>query len=394
MNILKLTWEYPPRIVGGLARHSEEISEALVQAWQNVNVITANHPNTPEFAQVNGVNIHRVQDIDFDTPDFFSWVLHFNFGILRYAHRIMQTQEIDVIHAHDWLVTHAAVSLKQMYNKPLVATIHATESGRWNGIHNKMQRYVNNMEWYLNYESWRTIVCSDYMRDEVMSNYNLPADKIDIIPNGIKRDKFLFYFPDAWQFRQTLAADHEPLIVSVGRMVPEKGFQHLIDAAREILYEIPNARFVIAGKGGMLEELKYRAQALGIADRVHLPGYVSDEDLLKLLKVADCAVYPSLYEPFGIVALEAMAAHTPVVVSDTGGLSGIVEHGVTGMKAYKGSAESIAWGVKQILYNPDWAKAMVDQAYQRLIDTFNWDIIAEQTKGVYSRVVNEHQHLG
>jgi glycogen(starch) synthase len=391
MKILMLTWEYPPRVIGGLARHSEEISEALVNAWEQIEVITADHPGTPKFAQVNGVNIHRVKDFQFETPDFFSWVLHFNFGILRVAQEILETQEIDVIHAHDWLVAHAAITLKHMYNKPLITTIHATESGRWSGIHNKIQAYVHSMEWYLNYESWRTIVCSQAMKDEVIGNYNLPAGKVDIIPNGIKRDKFLFPFPDARDFRRSIAADHEPLIVSVGRMVPEKGFQILVDAAAEVLQEIPQARFVIAGKGPMLEELRRRAQALGVADRVMLPGFVSDEDLLKLLRVADAAAYPSLYEPFGIVALEAMAARTPVVVSDTGGLGGIVEHGVTGMKTYSGSSDSLAWGIKQLLFHPDWSSWMVDQAYQRLIDTFNWDIIAEQTKQVYQRVVQESQ---
>lgn len=389
MRILKLTWEYPPRVVGGLARHSEEISEALVNAWEQVAVITADHPGTPKFAQVNGVNIHRVKDFQFETPDFFSWVLHFNFGILRTAQQLFTTQDFDVIHAHDWLVAHAAINLKHIYNKPLVATIHATESGRWNGIHNKIQAYVHSMEWYLNYESWRTIVCSEAMKSEVIKNYQLPASKIDVIPNGIKREKFAFHFPDALNFRRRVAADHEPLIVSVGRMVPEKGFQILVEAAAEVLREIPQARFVIAGKGPMLEELRQRARVMGIADRVSLPGYVSDEDLLKLLRVADVAAYPSLYEPFGIVALEAMAARTPVVVSDTGGLGGIVEHGMTGIKTYTGSPDSLAWGIKQLLFHPEWSRWMVDQAYQRLIDTFNWEIIAEQTKQVYQRVVQE-----
>ena len=388
MNILQLTWEYPPRVVGGLARHSEELSEALAGAWQQVDVITADHPGTPGFAQVNGVNIHRVKD-PIKAPEFFPWVLHFNFGILNKAHEIMQSKQIDVIHAHDWLVAHAGIQLKKIYNKPLIATIHATESGRWSGIHNEVQTYVHSMEWLLNYESWRTIVCSEAMRGEVMGNYNLPYGKIDVIPNGIKRDKFMFDFPDALNFRRRMAADHEPLIVSVGRMVPEKGFQVLIQAAVDVLQEFPNARIVIAGKGGMLEELRHRAQSYGIADRVLLPGYVSDEDLLKLLRVADVGVYPSIYEPFGIVALEGMAARIPVVVSDTGGLGGIVEHGVTGIKTHAGSPDSLAWGIKQVLYNPEWGQWMVDQAYERLIDTYNWEIIAEQTKAVYNRVVSE-----
>ncbi len=388
MNILMLTWEYPPRIVGGLARHSEEISEALVQHWEQIDVITADHPGTPEFAQVNGVNVHRIKEV-VKAPQFFPWILNLNFEILSKAHQLMQSRQIDVIHAHDWLVAHAGVQLKQIYNKPLVATIHATEAGRWSGIHNETQAYVHGMEWFLNYHSWRTIVCSDYMRGEIMNSFQVPYEKIDIIPNGIRRDKFLFDFPDAWDFRRRLAADYEPLIVSVGRMVPEKGFQVLVQAAVDVLRDFPNARFVIAGKGPMLEELRYRVQALGIADRFHLPGYVSDDDLLKLLHVADVGVYPSIYEPFGIVALEGMAARIPVVVSDTGGLGPIVEHGVTGIKTHAGSPDSLAWGIKQVLYHPDWGKWMVDQAYQRLIDTYNWDIIAEQTKAVYQRVGRE-----
>lgn len=382
-----LTWEYPPRIVGGLARHSEEISEALVRSWQQVDVITADHPGTPEHSSPNGVDVHRVKAFQFDPPDFFSWVLHFNFGILQYAQELMAHKHIDVIHAHDWLVAHAAITLKRMYNKPVVCTMHATEWGRWNGIHNKMQRYVHSMEWYLNFEAQRTIVCSENMREEVIRNYNLPWEKIDIIPNGIVRDKFLHPFPDAWHFRRRFAHDHEPLIMSVGRMVPEKGFQTLVQAAPYVLAEIPHARFAVAGKGGMLDELRRQAYALGIADRFDFLGFVSDEDLIKLTRVADVAVFPSIYEPFGIVALEGMAARTPVVVSDTGGLSGIVQHGVTGLKTYPGNAESLAWGIKEMLYHPDWAAAMVDNAYQTLIDTFNWDLIAQQTKSVYEHVL-------
>ncbi|PKL74781.1 MAG: glycosyl transferase family 1, partial [Candidatus Melainabacteria bacterium HGW-Melainabacteria-1] len=322
-------------------------------------------------------------------PQFFPWILNLNFGMLSKAHQLMQSRQIDVIHAHDWLVAHVGIQLKKIYNKPLVATIHATEAGRWHGIHNETQAYVHGMEWLLNFESWRTIVCSDYMRDEIRNSFQVPYEKIDIIPNGIKRDKFMFDFPDAWDFRRRLAADYEPLIVSVGRMVPEKGFQVMIEAAPEVLRDFPNARFVIAGKGPMLEELRHRVRAMGIADRFHLPGYVSDEDLIKLLRVADVGVYPSIYEPFGIVALEGQAARIPVVVSDTGGLTGIVEHGVTGIKTHAGSPDSLAWGIKQVLYHPDWGHWMVDQAYERLINTFNWDLIADQTKQVYARVVAE-----
>ncbi|GIW21120.1 MAG: hypothetical protein KatS3mg068_0127 [Candidatus Sericytochromatia bacterium] len=142
------------------------------------------------------------------------------------------------------------------------------------------------------------------------------------LPNGVERDKFNFNF-DQWAFRRKFVPDNYKLVMSVGRMVPEKGFQVLINATTNVLYNYPNVRFVISGKGPMLDNLRNQVEYMGLSDRVWFLGYTSDEDLNKLFVVSDIAVFPSLYEPFGITAIEAMAAGTPVVVSDTGGLGEI-----------------------------------------------------------------------
>lgn len=386
MRICMLSWEYPPRIVGGIARHVEEISEALAAQGHDVHVITADHPNTEEYEARKGVHIHRIKGEQAPTPDFLTWVLHLNFGMAKQALRMHRHQPFDLVHAHDWLVAQAGVLLKSGMDVPLVATIHATEAGRMHGIHNPIQAYINQQEWFLSYEAYRVIVCSEYMRREVKAQFNVPDDKLDVIPNGIDYSKFDFEF-DRAHFRRRFALDHEKIVLFVGRMVPEKGAQVLVEAAAQVVAESPDAKFVVVGKGGFLDELKARAAALNAGHKILFTGYVDDETLLRLYKVADVDVVPSLYEPFGIVALEGMGAKLPTIVADTGGLGEIVDHGETGLTTYAGDANSLAWGILEVLKHPDYARQLGERGFQKVESVFNWPAIARTTTGVYDRVL-------
>lgn len=386
MKILTLSWEYPPRVVGGLARHVEELSRAQIRAWEQIHVITADHPYTPAYEQMAGVHVHRVKNDFIDISDFLESIKHLNVGLFELGQEILKERGFDLIHAHDWLVADSAVALKQTFNLPLIVTMHATERGRWGGIYNDIQRYINYKEWQINYESARTIVCSDFMKGQLENHFNLPSDKIRVIPNGVELDKFDVMF-DGLDFRRHFAFDHEKIIMTVGRMVPEKGLHHLIDAIPRVLYNFPNAKFVLVGGGPQKESLINHVRDLGLRNKVYFPGKIDDLSLIKLLKVSDVAVYPSLYEPFGIVVLEAMACHLPVVVSDAGGLKEIVLHEKTGLTSYAGNPNSIAWGLLEMLRNPGKAAWFADRAYKRLLREFNWDIITEQTKNIYREVI-------
>lgn len=389
-----LSWEYPPRIVGGIARHVEELSEALVAQGHEIHVITANHPNTLEHEVVNGVHLHRVKSLDFDTPDFLTWVMQLNCGMITYALELHREQPFDVVHAHDWLVAHAGVALKKGLGVPLLATIHATEVGRNKGLlPSEMSKYINQMEWFLCFEAWRVIVCSQYMDREVKHAFHVPADKIDIIPNGIKLTKFdanRMSAEDAKQFRRHLATDDQKLVFFVGRMVHEKGAQVLLEAVPQVLNQVPDARFVIVGKGGFLNDLKRRAHELGVSPYVNFTGFVSDEDLLRILQVINVAVVPSLYEPFGIVALEGMASAKPTIVADAGGLPEVVEHTKSGITTYSGNKDSLAWGILEALKNADYAKFLGANARKRVEEVFNWNVIATATGKVYDRIAKEN----
>jgi glycosyltransferase involved in cell wall biosynthesis len=176
-------------------------------------------------------------------------------------------------------------------------------------------------------------------------------------------------------------------------MAYEKGVSVLIEAAPKILWEMGgNVKFVIIG-GGNTEALQRQAGYLGIWHRCYFTGFMPDSDLDKFQTVADCAVFPSLYEPFGIVALESFAARVPVVVSDTGGLPEVVHHSKTGIVTWTNHPESLAWGVLEVLKNPDYSQWLIDNAYESLAVYFSWDKLAGQTINVCDRVIQERAEV-
>jgi glycosyltransferase involved in cell wall biosynthesis len=393
MKILVLAWEFPPRIVGGISRHVAELYPELVELGHEIHLLTVEFGQAPRYEVVDGIRVHRVHVGE--SHNFFHWVANMNESMGQHGGKLlMEDGPFDLIHAHDWLVSDAAIALKHIFKVPLVATIHATEYGRYNGIYTDTHRYIHGKETDLAAEAWRVIVCTNYMRLEMERALNCAWDKIDVVYNGIcvkKREPAPDF--DYWQFRRRFAADSEKIVYYVGRMTYEKGVNLLLSAAPKVLWEMAGqAKFVIIG-GGNLEPLKHHAWHLGIWDQCYFTGFMPEDDLNQFRHVADCAVFPSLYEPFGIVALESFAARIPVVVSDTGGLPEVVQHGKTGIVTRAGNPDSIAWGILEILKNPDYAKQLVETAYEDLDKRFNWAKLAQQTEAVYGRVLHERKQV-
>ena len=388
MKILMLTWEYPPRIVGGIARVVHDLSKRLIKDGHEVTVVTyRDNADVPEYENDKGVNVYRVDNYMIHPNNFIDWIMQLNFNMLSKATEIINKEGgFDVIHAHDWLVTYAAKSLKNAYDIPIVATIHATEAGRNSGIHDETQRYINETEWLLTYEATEVIVNSNYMKNEIQRLFGLPFDKINVIPNGINLSNFTGIERD-YDFRRQYAMDNEKIILYVGRLVYEKGVQHLIAAMPKILSNYHDAKLIIAGRGGMMDELRAEASNLGLNDKIYFTGYLNSKQVQKMYKCADVAVFPSTYEPFGIVALEAMLAGVPTVVSDVGGLDEIVTHGVDGMKSYAGNANSIADSVTALLYDHQLATNVSKKAKQKVKDQFNWEKIAQDTHFTYEKAI-------
>lgn len=392
-HVLMLSWEYPPRIVGGLARHVAYLSRALAARGHRVTVLTQEAPGAPAREWDAGVAVHRLPVHGPAPLDFPGWVLRLNLEMVERAlHLFACGQRFDVIHAHDWLAAYAGKALKHGLAAPLVATIHATEHGRNNGLHTDLQRHIGSVEWWLTYEAWRVICCSRFMEDEVRRVFQLPADKIRVVPNGVTLPGPP---PDPVAeaaFRARFAQPHEALVFFLGRLVHEKGVHVLLDAVPLIVERHPDTRFVIAGEGPCRADLEARARRLGVADRVVFYGYANDEDRDRLLRAAQAAVFPSLYEPFGIVALEAMAAGTPVVVTATGGFQEFVRHGHNGLLALPGSADSLAHQVVTLLLSPGLADKLRRAGRRYVEENCAWEQIAARTEVIYQEVLAELDH--
>ncbi len=389
MRVLMLTWEYPPRIVGGISRVVHDLSKRLIKDGHEVTVITYKEGNVPYFELDKGVKVYRVDNFMINPNNFIDWIMQLNFNFVAKASEIIQKDgAFDVIHAHDWLVGYAAKTLKHSFNIPLVSTIHATESGRNNGIRDEQQRYINDTEWMLTYESTEVIVNSNYMKSELQRLFGLPFEKINVVPNGVNLLGFSGIDRD-YDFRRRYAMDNEKIIMFMGRLVYEKGVQHLIAAMPKILSGYHDSKLVIAGRGGMIDELKAQANYLGLGQKVYFAGYMNGKDVGKLYKSADVSVFPSTYEPFGIVALEAMLAETPVVVSDIGGLNEIVQHRENGMKCYAGNPNSIADSVLELLYDHALSSSVVKKAKAKVRNEYNWNKIAQDTHYIYKKAICE-----
>lgn len=394
MRVLMLSWEYPPRIVGGISPHVFDLSKELARLGVEVHVITKATPLAPdEEIEPSGVNVHRVH-LAREPDNFIHEIQLLNVATDLRCRQLLEDWRPGgmptIFHAHDWLSLDAARELKYEYQLPMVATVHATESGRNNGLHNDMQRTIHEQEYWLTYEAWRVIVCSEFMRGEVQRLFSCPPNKVDVIYNGVDTEKFQFDWSqeERRQTRLKYAAEDEKIVMYVGRFVREKGIQVLLNAVSVVLAREPKTKFLIVG-GGARERFERFVRWAGLSDRVVFTGFMANRSLHQLYRIADVAVFPSLYEPFGIVALEGMAAGAAVVASDAGGLREVVRHDQTGTLSFAGDAESLGWAILEVIRNPERAEKLKTRAFARLGVEFAWPRIAEQTLEVYERVWKE-----
>ncbi len=389
--MIMLSWEYPPRIVGGISPHVHDLSQQLQAKGLEVHVVTKATPLAQdEETQPSGVQVHRVQ-LASKPHDFVHEIQLLNEATDRRVRQLLEDWrpggQPTVFHAHDWLSLDSARELKYEYKLPMIATIHATEKGRHGGIFNDTSRYIHEQEYWLTYEAWRVIVCSEFMRSEVATSFNTPNDKIDVIFNGVEAKKFEFDWEEKERLahRAKLALPEERIVMYVGRFVREKGIHVLLNAASSVLAQEPNTKFLIVG-GGNRDRFEKFVQWAGLQDKVLFTGFMANRSLHQLYRVADVAVFPSLYEPFGIVALEGMAAGAHVVSSDAGGLKEIVVHDETGTSCFANDPESLAWAILRVLRDPVRAEKLAAKARERLFTDFDWGNIADQTIALYDRV--------
>jgi glycosyltransferase involved in cell wall biosynthesis len=373
-----------------MSPHIYNLSKALVKNGVNVFIVTCDFPGASEHENVDGVEVFRVDSYRSVSPDFASWVYLMSANLQREASGLIKCLGgVDLIHAHDWLVATAGIGLKHMFRVPLVATIHSTEVGRRGGIYTNYQRMIHQTEWWFTYEAWKVICCSNYMKTCITRELGLPWEKVWVIPNGVNVDDFRLNF-DKPSFRARYALPHEKLLLYVGRLVYEKGIHVLLNAMPKILSSV-DVKLVIVGEGYMKDELLAQAHRLGIAHKVYFTGFVDDATVKLLYLCADACAFPSLYEPFGIVALEAMAAGAPVVASNRGGFSEIVDHDKTGVVVPSNNPDMLANAIIKVLSDQGYADWLRSNAFKKVSRDYNWHGIAQLTKRLYDEVLSEYE---
>lgn len=397
MRVLLISWEYPPYVVGGIGTHVAQLApllggQEMSDGPLHVDILTTRFGGGKRVEDYGEyVTVHRVDVPVMDALDWYNSVVDNNNAFVEYA--IGLGLEWDLIHVHDWLTAHAGIRLKHEWKRPLVVTMHATEKGRHQGyLPTNTSQQIDRLEWRVTYEAWQVVACSDYMSEELQRYFELPAAKITVIPNGIE-NRSPAHCPSERleELRNEYAPNGEKLLFFVGRIVYEKGVHFLVRAMPRILADHPNARLLVAGKNG--QQLYPLAFELGVERSIDFLGYITDETRDCLYEIVDAAIFPSIYEPFGIVALEAMASNCNVIASSTGGLREVVQHGVNGLTVIPGDPMSIAWAVDQMLADPKAAKARRAVAQEQVQSIYRWDRIARLTADVYEHVAQDRNDV-
>jgi glycogen(starch) synthase len=392
-RVLILSWEYPPVIEGGLARHVRKLAEALVRQGATVDVLTRGNEQRSDNGlfrvdELGGLRVHRVPEPSWprDLDRFVAWVQQMNEDMLAAGEALAKEGSYDLVHGHDWLVAHAAAALSERLEVPYVTTIHATEHGRHQGwVDDHPQSHIHSVERWMAHRADAVIVCSYYMRGHVADIFDIEERRVAVIPNGVDAGD-LRPSGDLEAMRREFAAPHEKLVLLVGRLVYEKGFQLALDALPDVIQRVGNVRFLVAGSGTHEGELRSQAQRLGLSGHGTFLGWIGDDVLHSLYRISDLCVVPSIYEPFGLVALEAMASGCPCIVADTGGLREVVPLGErVGLRFNGGDAEHLGVMIERLLVDDGLRDRLVTEASEHVL-RFDWDDIAQRTRGIYDEL--------
>jgi glycogen synthase len=390
VKILMVSWEYPPVVVGGLGRHVHNLSTALAAAGHEIVVLSrrpsgtdpSTHPSSDEFNEDVRV-IAAAQDPHEFTfgNDMMAWTLAMGHAMVRAGLSLNNQRSEpawcpDVVHAHDWLVAHPAVALSEFYDVPMISTIHATEAGRHSGwVSGSLSRQVHAVESWLVRESDSLITCSASMSDEITELFGPGLAETTVIRNGIDADR--------WPFATRRPRTGPPELLYVGRLEYEKGVHDAIAALARVRHAHPGTTLTIAGEGTQRESLLEQARKHRVRKATRFVGRLDHAELLALLHRADVAVLPSHYEPFGLVALEAAAAGTPLVTSNIGGLGEAVIDGETGLSCPPREVAELAKAICAALDDPPAAQRRARAARERLTADFDWHTVADETAQVY-----------
>jgi glycogen(starch) synthase len=396
MKILHFSWEYPPVMYGGLGAHVLALTREQAKQGHDVVVVTQQSDDvetSPALELMDGVRVIRAVNADPELPleqnTLDRWSHGFALGSFNAARLALPNWIPDIIHGHDWIAAEQSHLFSNVTGSPVVLTIHATEMGRHQGwLTSRISRIVNARELQAIRQADQVIVCSEFMKRELETSLFIQPNRVSVIPNGVNVTDFSI---NGYPIREVITQKNSNFIIGfLGRVEWEKGTHHVIDS----LKFLPDAKFKVSviGDGSQLVGLRQKVNRNGFQDRVKFHGKVTVEEKIRLLAACDVLVIPSSYEPFGIVALEAGAAHIPIIAASVGGLREIISDSRFGFLLEHVDGSEIAKLIREIEREPIAATQSSQELFDRINQHFTWPSIARSTELLYAQVLHASSH--
>ncbi len=371
MKVAMIGWEYPPFKAGGLGTHCYGLTRSL--ADENVKV-DFYMPKTKHSAGNSGKKNLVIKEVGeteifpYDRPEDKELAGQFFESVYRYNDLVVEKVKgnYDLIHCHDWLTMKAGVALKEKLGIPLILSVHSTEYDR--------SGWICPNDWFINIEregmekADRIIAVSHFTKSVIVDKYGINPDKISVVYNAV--------YPIG-------EGEKQEIVLFLGRLTIQKGAEFFLRAAKKVLEYEPDSRFVVAGTGDMLPRLINQAVDMGISSKVIFTGLLTEEEVRHIYRISNVYVMPSVSEPFGITALEAVSAGTPTIASKTAGFSEAFQNC---LRVDFWDTDEMANKIISLLRYDPLHKTLATEG-KRELDLFTWDRVAEKTIDVYNRVM-------
>jgi glycogen(starch) synthase len=411
MRIGFFVWEYPPSVVGGLGTYAEYITREFVALGHDVTVFTLNNGNQKTREVMKGVEVHRPINADvsnvfpmFVTEDLKKWGTNIRFfndifiynvlSATKFINSLLKKEgyRFDIACVHDWLSSISGIIVKNETKVPVVFHVHSTEFGRSGGNGSGI---VSHFETATAEMADHIITVSHAMREDLI-RHGWPSHKISAVWNGVDPER---YDPekckkeDVQKVRERYGIpENGKMLFFLGRLTWVKGIRSLMQAMPLVLEEYPNTKLVILGKGEEQKDVTETANRLGIAKNVMTCfEFLPEEERILHYAASDLCIFPSIYEPFGIVSLEAMSMAKPLIVGAQG-VVGFKEQVLSSWPEQNGihingsDPADIAWGIKEVVKDEERAKRWGQNGRKRVVQYFTWRKAAEQTLQIYETI--------
>ena len=396
MKVLMFGWEFPPLSSGGLGTACYGLTKSLSKKGVEITfVLPYSGDIDADFLKIIPAGNVKIRNISsFLQPYMSSQEYKKSLGkkpqpkiygstlfeeVARYtlaAEKIAEEEDFDIIHCHDWMTFGAGIRAKKKKGKPLVLHVHATEHDRTGG--HQVNQHVYDLERHGIHKADKVIAVSNFTKTKIMDHYGLPSEKIRVVHNAV--DFSQHYYDEDFGIKKT-----DRIVLFLGRITLQKGPDYFVQAAKKVLGHEKNVKFVIAGSGDMEPFIIEKAAELGIADKVLFAGFLNQDDVERAYKMADIYVMPSVSEPFGITALEAMKYKTPSIVSKQSGVSEVVRHC---LKVDFWDVDEMSSKIIALLRYKPLHETLKEDGYFE-VKRFSWDTPAEKCIQVYNELISK-----